>query len=74
MPVVGTRLIAAQLGWRDGHELLVADTPDAMAEACVALYQDERLWERLRSGSLAAVRRDFDPAAFDAAVAREAWS
>ena len=74
VPVVGTTLIAAQLGWRDGHELLVADTPDAMAEACVALYQDERLWERLRSGSLAAVRRDFDPAAFDAAVAREAWS
>lgn len=74
VPVVATGLIAAQLGWRDGDELLVGDTPEAMAEACIALYQDQRLWERLRSSALAAVRRDFDPAAFDAAVAREAWN
>jgi hypothetical protein len=74
VPVVATGLIAAQLGWRDGDELLVGDTPEAMAEACLALYHDQELWERLRSGALAAVRRDFDPAAFDAAVAREAWN
>ena len=74
VPVVTTGLIAAQLGWRDGGELLVADTPEAIAEACLALYHDEQLWERLRSGALAAVRRDFDPAAFDAAVAHEAWN
>ena len=73
VPVVGTSLVATQLGWRDGTELLVADDPEAMADACLALYQDERLWDRLRSGALAAVRRDFDPAAFDEAVARQAW-
>jgi glycosyltransferase involved in cell wall biosynthesis len=74
VPVVATGLIASQLRWRDGVELLVRDTPEEMAEACIALYHDEPLWERLRSGALAAVRRDFDPAAFDAAVAREAWN
>jgi len=73
VPVVATGLLAAQLGWRDGVELLVGNTAEAIAEACIALYEDERLWERLRSAALAAVRRDFDPAAFDAAVAREAW-
>jgi len=74
VPVVATGLIAAQLGWRDGGELLVGNTPEAMAEACIALHDDERLWERVRSGALVAVRRDFDPATFDAAVAREAWN
>jgi hypothetical protein len=74
VPVVATGLIASQLDWHDGRELLVGDTPEAMAEACIAVFQDEQLWERLRSGALAAVRRDFDPAAFDAAVAREAWN
>jgi hypothetical protein len=74
VPVVATGLIASQLAWRDGVELLVGDTPEEMAQACIELYHDEPLWERLRSGALAAVRRDFDPAAFDAAVAREAWN
>jgi len=73
VPVAGTGLIAAQLGWRDGQELRVADEPALMAEACLALYEDQGLWKRIRSTALAAVRRDFDPAAFDAAVALAAW-
>ncbi|HTS23803.1 MAG TPA: glycosyltransferase family 4 protein [Casimicrobiaceae bacterium] len=73
VPVVATTLIAEQLRWQHGRELLVADDADAMAQACVDLHQDERLWERLRSAALDAVKRDFDPAAFDAAVAGVAW-
>jgi hypothetical protein len=43
-----------------------------MAQACVALHPYERLWERQRSAALDALKRDFSPAAFDAAVARVA--
>ncbi|HEX7271006.1 MAG TPA: glycosyltransferase family 4 protein [Casimicrobiaceae bacterium] len=73
VPVVATSLLAEQLGWQHGRELLVADDAEAMAQACVALYQDERLWERQRSAALDALKRDFNPTAFDAAVARVAW-
>jgi len=73
VPVVATSLLAEQLGWQHGRELLVADDAEAMAQACVALHQDERLWERQRSAALEALKRDFNPMAFDAAVARVAW-
>jgi O-antigen biosynthesis protein len=64
VPVVGTSLIAHQLGWRDGRELAVADEPAAMARAIARLQADETYWNVLREGAKAAVRRDFAPQAF----------
>jgi hypothetical protein len=71
-PVVATALVAAQLGWRDGEELLVGDTPQRFAEACIRLHEDEALWTRLRENALAAIRRDYDPATFQSTVRRMA--
>lgn len=66
LPVVATSRLAGQLGWTD--ELLVADDPQAFAEACARLYQDADLWKSTRARALAAVGRDCSPQAFAATV------
>ena len=74
VPVVATSLVAEQLGWRNGVELLVADSAADFAAACVALASDAEVWSRLRNAALAAVRNDFDTNAFDSGVRAEAMA
>lgn len=47
VPVVSTALGAEGLSAEDGVHLLIADTPDAFAAACVRLVQDEDLRARI---------------------------
>jgi O-antigen biosynthesis protein len=61
VPAVTTPLLAEQLGWALGEELLVGSTPDEFAEACVRLYQDEQVWSRIRTGALARIDREYRP-------------
>ncbi|MDE0768673.1 MAG: glycosyltransferase [Opitutaceae bacterium] len=58
IPVVGTDLAREQLGW-ELAEMLSAESAEAIAEACIQLYTDEALWERLREGALNRVARDY---------------
>jgi GT2 family glycosyltransferase len=69
LPVVATSLLAGQLGWQSGRELLAADDAASFAEACARLYRDPALWQRLRSAALDRVARDCCPAKFDATLA-----
>jgi GT2 family glycosyltransferase len=64
VPVVATPLLAQQLGWRDGVELLAAESARAFAEACLRLYNDASLWSSLRANALARLERDCSPALF----------
>ena len=68
IPTVVTSLIAGQLGWQDGAELLVADEPAAFADACARLYSDETLWQQVRTAALDRVRLDCAPATFSRKV------
>jgi len=68
IPMVVTRLIASQLGWTAGADLLVADDPAGFAAACARLYGDQALWETVRRNALARARRDCAPEAFIAKV------
>jgi glycosyltransferase involved in cell wall biosynthesis len=68
VPVVATRLLAGQLGWKPGVELLAEDDPARFAAAVAMLHDDPALWARLREAALAAVVRDFDPGRFAATV------
>jgi GT2 family glycosyltransferase len=68
IPMVVTGLIAKQLGWRDGEDLLVADDPAGFAAACARLYTDAALWERIRQSALARVQQECSPAAFNATL------
>jgi glycosyltransferase involved in cell wall biosynthesis len=58
IPVVSTSLLASGLGWQDGVELLVADSPEDFAKSCVRLYCDSVLWEKLRLNALKRVEVD----------------
>lgn len=64
LPLVTTTLLARQLGWTSGQELLSADTTESYAAAVVRAYQDATLWTHLRTQALARVTADCDPARF----------
>ena len=68
LPAVATELIAGQLGWRHGQEIMASSTPEGFAEGCRALLTEAGTWARVRDGAVAAVRRDCDPAAFERTV------
>ena len=69
LPCVCSELLAAQLGWRDGHEVLTASTADGLAQALARLYGDPALWSTLRQGALQALAGQFTEARFEANLA-----
>ncbi|WP_438383008.1 glycosyltransferase [Asaia sp. BMEF1] len=72
LPVIATRLLAKQMGWADGYELVSASSEDpiAFALAMAETYENEEKWRMIRSGALRAVERDCDPARFKAGLGR----
>jgi glycosyltransferase involved in cell wall biosynthesis len=60
VPIVATSLVAAQLGWIDGEQLLTApaEDPDKFADQCVRLYSGRELWSRLREEALRRAQED----------------
>lgn len=68
VPSVVTPLVAGQVGWRDGYELLVGADPAGFARRVVELHTNEALWNRIRQGAIGAVQRDCSPEAFTAAL------
>lgn len=68
VPVVCTTLVANQLGWAAGEDLLAADGPEDFARAITALFTDARLWQRLRDAGLNRVSRDYNAGVFRSAL------
>lgn len=64
LPVVATSLLARQLGWQDGVEILVADSPEDFAHQVARLHTDPALWTAIRTAALERVARDCDPSTF----------
>jgi len=64
LPVVATRLLSRQLGWRSGVDLLAAPVSDAASFVThvVDLYTREDVWQRLRTSALARVGAECTPA------------
>ncbi len=54
VPVVATTLLADQLGWSDGEDLLACDPADpaGFAASVITAYRDPLLWHRLRDAAL----------------------
>lgn len=71
LPVVCTSLLAGQLGWADGQEVLARDPADAacFAAAVVALYEDGVLWSALRSQALDRIAQDCSCEHFSSTIA-----
>lgn len=59
-PVVSTRKGAEGLAVEDGRHLLLADTPQAFADAVLRLLQDSALWQRLSEEGRALVNERYD--------------
>lgn len=58
-PVVATSCAVEGMHLRDGEDVLVADEPQAFADAILRLYDDEALWNRLAANGLENVERHF---------------
>ncbi len=71
-PVVATRLAAEGIDARADHEILLADDPDAIADACARLATDRVSAEALGRRARALVARRYSPAALRAALAVDA--
>jgi len=69
VPAVVSPLLADLLGWTHEREVLVAETPEEVATACLRLHGDRDLWERIRSGALQRIEEDCSISRFDRAVA-----
>ncbi|TFE70849.1 glycosyl transferase [Methylacidiphilum sp. Yel] len=65
LPVVASKLLAKQLAWTPGEELLAADSPEDFAACCEKLYQDASLWKKIRESALNKVKIDCDPKRFE---------
>ncbi len=68
VPAVTTRLLEAQLGWRDEVELLTATDAAGFADQCVRLYSDERLWTRIRNSALKQIESQCAPESFSSSL------
>lgn len=69
-PVVATSMAVEGMHLRDGEEVLIADGPQAFADAVLRLYQDEALWNHLARNGLQNVDRHFSMRAAQATVRR----
>ena len=71
LPVVGTSLLARQLEWTDGREMLAAPVTDAagFAARVARLLSDPAAWTAIRDTALAAIQSQFSPAVFADQVA-----
>jgi glycosyltransferase involved in cell wall biosynthesis len=57
LPVVTTSIGAEGLGAVDGRDMLIAEDPQAFADAVVRLYRDDALWRTLSANGQAVVER-----------------
>jgi GT2 family glycosyltransferase len=71
LPCVATDLLAGQLGWQTGAELLAAPLNDArrFAAQIAVLYRTEAVWNKLRRQALARLQADNAEKDFNQTVA-----
>jgi hypothetical protein len=68
LPIVGTPLLASQLGWTDGDPFLVGDDSESFARKCIELHGNQELWEKLRQRGFDRVRTECSIEQFEVSV------
>ena len=70
VPMVVTQVLAQQLEWQHGRDLLVADhrQPAQFAAAVAELYRSQQQWELVRENALARVAAELSPDVFQRQV------
>ena len=64
LPTAGTRLMAHQLCWKPGVEMLAEDAAQALATATLALHDDAHTWEAMRAAARRRVEKECCPEVF----------
>lgn len=66
IPIVATDLLAGQLGWEGGRDLLTASGRDGagFAAAIARLYANPALWHSLRDAAMARILHEASPGAY----------
>ena len=59
LPVVTTAVGAEGIGLKDGQNALIADEPQAFADAVIRLYKDESLWNKLSEKSIEYIENNY---------------
>lgn len=70
VPAVVKPLLAKQLGWRDRSGLLVAESPEELADSIIELYKNRTLWQEIQATALEHVRREYSEAALRDSIRR----
>jgi GT2 family glycosyltransferase len=68
VPVVTTDIIAAQLGWTAGVDVLASSDPAGFAKLCIELHDDPGLWARVRRSALERVSAECAPESYTRTV------
>ena len=64
VPCIVSELLANQLGWQGGAEILVAKTAGEFVQSIRRLYGDEQLWRSMRDRAWRAMERGYSKQAF----------
>jgi len=64
LPCVATPLLARQLGWQHGVQLLAGDSAREFADNCLTLLEDSGTWEAIRNAALDAIKQECSPERF----------
>jgi glycosyltransferase involved in cell wall biosynthesis len=70
VPMVVSDVIAHQLKWQEEKDYLVAGNPEVFAESCCRLYNNQQLWQTLRSNALVRVSAELGERLFADALTR----
>lgn len=70
IPMVVSEITSHQLGWKDGLECLVGETPQKFAEKIVRLYTDAVLWNEIRRNCMERIKTEYGPEFFSESVRR----
>ena len=68
IPAVTTNLLAQQLQWDHGKELLSGITVEEFSQQCIRLYRDPQVWSEIREGGLKAVKNDCSNSKFNSSI------
>jgi GT2 family glycosyltransferase/glycosyltransferase involved in cell wall biosynthesis len=61
LPVITSSIGAEGFEFKDGHDVMIADEPEAFAEAIVRAYEDKDLWQQLSDNGYQHIHNHLTP-------------
>jgi GT2 family glycosyltransferase len=65
IPQVITSVLAEQLGWKDGEQCLISDRPDEFAQACVSIYCNSKVWNKISENLVRFSQKNYSQKKFE---------